>query len=245
MLCTRLPLPGSFGTDPRDCRKPLSLASSAILTSSPVDPYPLPDIAVLRLDSPGPAPPGIASLSADPPGEDLWGYGYPEEYWKNHALGHPVRFAKVGAAQVADDDARLVWRVEGDRVRPGMSGGPVLDLATGKVVGILKRAQESALGAWFVPLEHLLSSIEEIATKNASMHRDPRDDEELAYALWGDLVRLVAAKLERNASARAAVVDTLETLTEADLIGDDAAQAGRSSLERSCSSLTLTFSSIA
>lgn len=55
------------------------------------------------------------------------------------------------------DDGEEIWRFTGDEIAPGMSGGPVLDLARGTVCGLIKttRKPNSAQGGLFVPVRGL------------------------------------------------------------------------------------------
>ena len=59
---------------------------------APAGPYPLPDLAVLEIGDEDVGEHPIAWLDTDSPGEDLWAFGYTDEYREGMALGHSVRF---------------------------------------------------------------------------------------------------------------------------------------------------------
>ncbi|MFG2600936.1 trypsin-like peptidase domain-containing protein [Streptomyces sp. NPDC048462] len=55
----------------------------------------------------------------------------------------------------ASDDAEQVVRLDGDWLEPGMSGGPVVDLARGEVVGVIKSRLDNHQGGTAVGIERL------------------------------------------------------------------------------------------
>lgn len=198
----------------------------------PVDPYPLPDVATLRVREDTKLPPhGVAHLGSEDAGDDLWAVGYTDEYAKRQMLGHPCRFRNVGPAEASDAEPEGgVWRITGDRVKGGMSGAPLLDLNTGKVVGIVKRTQDDVrgFGAWFTPMNCVKAHIREIFETNQALYRDPRQDHDVAQQLWGPAVDHSVKPLRDNPDVRRAIAETLGL--EA-LVGDDEQQARRVSRE--------------
>jgi hypothetical protein len=190
----------------------------------PIEPdFPVPDVAVLEVGEQVPAHP-TAWLDGAAPGEHLWAFGYTDEYREDMALGHPARFGNGGRAY-SEDDGGEVWALSTNRIKPGMSGAPVLDLATGRVVAMVKRTRDpvQGLGGYAVGMDTILEELPDVAAANVAADADERD-RRLEAALWGDLVLQAAAPLERSAIARAAVITELG-LSEAALHGDDAAQA--------------------
>lgn len=61
----------------------------------------------------------------------------------------------VKGAYGASDDAEQVVRLDGDWLEPGMSGGPVVDLARGEVVGVIKSRLDHHQGGTAVGIERL------------------------------------------------------------------------------------------
>lgn len=61
----------------------------------------------------------------------------------------------VKGAYGASDDAEQVVRLDGDWLEPGMSGGPVVDLARGEVVGVIKSRLDNHQGGTAVGIERL------------------------------------------------------------------------------------------
>jgi S1-C subfamily serine protease len=191
--------------------------------------YPLPDVAVLQVpDTIQRLPLCAAWLDSAKPGDDLYAFGYTDEYKRGQALGHPVRFQPAGTAQVEDGDPHLVWRMKGDRVRSGLSGAPVLDLSTGRVVGIVKRTQDTSLplGAFFVPMMDILPWIPDVKSENETLTGNPMRNDTVAKQIWGGLFNTATSALAGNPVAREALAEALG-LSEEGLIGDDAAQARR------------------
>jgi hypothetical protein len=206
---------------------PVKVERKPALDAPTGQPYPLPDLMVLKA-APGVLPAGHPAvwLSEDPPQDDLWAFGYTDEYREGVALGHAARFQVVGEVQADEQEPSGTWRMKGDRVRPGMSGAPVLDLLTGRVVGIVKRTADPnfPLGAWFTPMKVVRPAIPEVAAANKALFASPEFDDRLAAELWGELVTVAAAPLADNTVVRAAIAQAVG-LQQSELIGDEAAQA--------------------
>jgi Trypsin-like peptidase domain len=190
-------------------------------------PYPPPDVAVLRIpDADRDLVKCAAWLDAAEPGDDLWAFGFTEEYRLGQALGHPVRFRSAGPAGVAAGGAERVWRMIGDRVRGGLSGSPVLDLSTGRVVGIVKRTQDTKLplGGYCAWMRDVLPHIPEIKAANEALNSDPARNDDVARELWGALITRAAAALSQNLLARKELARELQ-VPAGELSGDEADQA--------------------
>jgi hypothetical protein len=195
----------------------------------PEGPFPQPDIAVLEVtDDIGEHP--IVWLDTSPLGDDLWAFGYTDEWREGMALGHSTRFPKAGP-ELVDDEGGRVWRLKGDRVKPGMSGAPVLDLGTGKVLGVMKRTQDpyQGIGAFCTGMAEIGKVLPVIVKDNHDANATPERDEQMALALWGPRVVDAAEPFRSSATARDAAVEQLGLAPE-DLHGDanlDAARIGR------------------
>ena len=191
------------------------------------EPYPPPDVAVLRIpDTDRGLVKCTAWLDAAEPGDDLWAFGFTEEYKLGQALGHPVRFRSAGPAGVAPTGTDRVWRMMGDRVRGGLSGSPVLDLRTGRVVGMVKRTQDTKLplGGYCAWMSEVLPRIPKIKAENEALNSDPARNDDLARELWGVLVTRAARALSQNLLARKELARELQ-VTAGELSGDEADQA--------------------
>ena len=188
--------------------------------------YPLPDVALLRLVAEADRfKRSLPKLQNSLPGDDLLAFGYTDEYRAGQVLGHSCRFQLAGMEQADPADPVKIWRMRGDRIRPGMSGAPVLDLLTGMVIGIVKRTQDPLqdLGGFFVPVSLILEAIPEISVTVRS-----DDQEKLADQLWGNLFHTAAAILEDSPGARSWLANKLDVQ---DLSEDDKRQASQIAAE--------------
>ena len=195
----------------------------------PDGPYPLPDLAVLHVEEDVPEHP-IVWLDTTAPGEDLWAFGYTDEYREGMAFGHSARFTNAGRENV-DDEGGRVWRLKGDRIKPGMSGAPLLDLGTGRVVAVVKRTQDAyqSIGAFATGMAEIQAAIPDICKANHDVIATPERDEKMAISLWGPRVVDAAEPLRQSAVARGAVVQELGLAAD-ELHGDaelDARRIGR------------------
>ena len=114
----------------------------------------------------------------------------------------------------------------GDRVRGGLSGSPVLDLRTGRVVGMVKRTQDTKLplGGYCAWMSEVLPRIPEIKAENEALNNDPARNDDLARELWGVLVNRAARALSQNLLARKELARELQ-VSAGELSGDEADQA--------------------
>ena len=208
---------------------PVTVAARHPDVENPPDAYPLPDIAVLQVSATVRwLPRSTAWLDISAPGDDLYAFGYTDEYKLGQALGYPARFQPAGKAQVDEGDPHLVWRMKGDRVRPGLSGAPVLDLSTGRVVGVVKRSQDTSqpLGAFFVPMADILPLLPDVKNENEALNSDPARNEMVARQIWGGLITKAASVLVANPVALEALAGELG-LTKNELTDNDTRQAHR------------------
>ena len=122
--------------------------------------YPLPDLAVIDLDTSAEAwDHPCVRLATDPPVLDglsstLYLAGYTDEY-KTDALvltGVTTEFE----SEVLEGTHTL-FKVKRGQIRPGYSGSPVLDLRAGGVAGVTEatRSQDTDLGGFAVPVTEL------------------------------------------------------------------------------------------
>ena len=91
-----------------------------------------------------------------------------------------------------------------------MSGAPLLDLETGRVVGLLKRTRDivQALGGFATGMDAVFAALPTLRDANVALDPDQRDLA-LAEALWGDLLLGVTEPLEHSAAARRIVAQEL------------------------------------
>jgi hypothetical protein len=129
-----------------DVRPPLAREIAA------TSPYPAPDAALIEVDE-GP-PPACALLAKDPPPENalVMARGYTLTSGQRAVTAETETFRLTGMLETTDPDCTLLKLGLGE-ARHGMSGGPVLDLRTGEVIGMLRTSRKpgSNLGGWVVP----------------------------------------------------------------------------------------------
>ena len=113
-------------------------------------------------------------------------------------------------------------------MKPGMSGAPVLDLGTGRVVAIMKRTQDAiqAIGGFATGMARIHGKIPELFDANDKANSTETRDQDLAQALWGPRVRDAAEPLIHSAAARDAIIELLE-LPDKELHGDPKLDAER------------------
>lgn len=133
-----------------------------------------PDLALLKIAGLSHHP-CVYLSSAASLGDDLYTYGYTE----NYPQGEPATFTYEGQHQGAVDLLKLKL---GD-VKPGFSGSPLLNLRTGAVCGVMKRTrgEDTLLGGRAVPIARVLETFPEIKPLQEQFHRqDSRWAEALA-----------------------------------------------------------------
>ncbi len=180
-----------------------------------VDPYPTPDVVLLAVDGVVPEHPTVWLDTAEP-GEDLWAFGYPKEYNEYVALGNPARFRPTGSGET-EEAGGWVYKLKANRLRGGMSGSPLLDLKTGRVVGMIKRTLDSqqALGGYAVPMTAIFDALPGLREANEEASPQARASL-LAATLWGKLLRQATGVLEQDAAVCETVAEELGLPTDAD-----------------------------
>jgi hypothetical protein len=139
-------------------------------------PYPAPDIALIRIDE-GPAH-ACALLGHRLPRMGTWvmARGYTETLNREAVTAETETFKLTGRLATPDPDCTLLKLGLGE-VTKGMSGAPVLELATGEVIGMLRtsRLLGSNLGGWVVPTDVIRTLWPEEASRGDRFHQeDPR-----------------------------------------------------------------------
>lgn len=117
--------------------------------------WPAPDLALIRLLRPVEHP---CVYVTERPAGMFGGGSVLYTGWTGGGSGQLTRFS--GRCQVmgtfgdwAEDDEQM--RLDGDRMYPGLSGGPVVDLARGEVVGVLKSRSDGTTGGTSIGVERL------------------------------------------------------------------------------------------
>ena len=120
------------------------------------DPYPWPDLAWLEVEDPRaefPPAAGVGGVELDvsPPrvGDVVLGRGFSEAFEKGVPSGHPAGFRVEGPVERPDGTR---WQLTDAQAAPGMSGSPLLNTRTGRLLGLLTRSRdtETDLGGWAV-----------------------------------------------------------------------------------------------
>ncbi|MCF2527673.1 S1 family peptidase [Yinghuangia soli] len=127
--------------------------------------YPFPDLAALRLTEPLDGL-GVWLDDADPaPGDEVVVHGFSATTPDTGIHPDTLRLSVVGVS------GRFL-RLQGDQVVGGFSGGPVLNIGTGRICGVLKASREESgsLGGWLVPLEAVRDCLPRVVERNADAH---------------------------------------------------------------------------
>jgi S1-C subfamily serine protease len=141
-----------------------------------MSPYPAPDIALITIDE-GPAH-ACALLGQRLPAMRSWvmTYGYTQSFDHVAVTAETETFKLTGRLATPDPGCTLLKLGQGE-VTKGMSGAPVLDMATHEVIGMLRtsRLPGSNLGGWVVPADVIRTLWpEEASRENDEFHRqDP------------------------------------------------------------------------
>ncbi|WP_328665239.1 serine protease [Streptomyces sp. NBC_00322] len=131
------------------------------------DIYEFPDLAELRLCQPLEGGIGVWLGEQGPSqGGEVAVHGFSEDTLEAGVQRDTLRLVVAGPA------GQLV-RLQGDQVVQGFSGGPVLDLRTGRVCGVLKasRDDQDSLGGWFIPVDAVRHHFPELAERNYRAHQ--------------------------------------------------------------------------
>ncbi|WP_433295650.1 trypsin-like peptidase domain-containing protein [Actinoplanes sp. CA-030573] len=133
--------------------------------------YPLPDLAVLRVDAPENESHVCVLLSDhECSGGPMLAQGFTEGVTSQQSAPDPVRVEYEGVREHLGGD---LIKCKGAIVDPGMSGGPLLDLATGTVVGVVKAQRSTDLphGLYAVSVNALRLHQPDMWTSNQLFHR--------------------------------------------------------------------------
>ncbi|MEU4443198.1 trypsin-like peptidase domain-containing protein [Actinosynnema sp. NPDC050801] len=140
-----------------------------------VDIYPLPDLAVLHVPAAITTTHACVMLSTKRPSEgaELLAQGYTGGLTTTEATPNPVGLRYDGP--VTEPGGELL-KCRGNVVEDGMSGGPLLDLATGHVVGVVKsqRSPDLPNGLYAVAARSLHERRPDIWTTNQLFHQSDR-----------------------------------------------------------------------
>ncbi|MFE3874642.1 trypsin-like peptidase domain-containing protein [Kitasatospora sp. NPDC059146] len=144
-----------------------------------------PDLALLHLREPLPLPGVWLGERAPQEGTEVVVHGFSHETLESGPQHDSLRL------HVAGGSGRFV-RLQGDRVVAGFSGGPVLDLRTGRVCGVLKTSRDDRqeAGGWLVPVDAVRAHFPALAEANDGHHRPGTDWCDLALDRAGRQNRL-------------------------------------------------------
>ncbi|MEU8662791.1 S1 family peptidase [Actinoplanes philippinensis] len=118
---------------------------------------PVSDLALLHADLPA-IPPVELDPTAPEPDDRLFTFGFTDQYPE----GDSALFTFEGPAV---KDEQTLFRLKNSQARPGLSGAPLLNTRTGRVVGVVSRTRgrESDLGARAVSMETAFRYLPELA----------------------------------------------------------------------------------
>lgn len=139
--------------------------------------YPAPDLALITVED-GPAHAcALLGQEIPEPNARLMVRGYTRTFDRVSVTAETETFRRSGTVDTADPGCTLLKLGQGEVIK-GMSGGPVLELSTGQVAGMLRTARQfhSDLGGWVVPAG-LIRGLwpEEVSRGNDLFHQqDPR-----------------------------------------------------------------------
>lgn len=164
--------------------------------SMPVGTAGLPDLAVLRLLEKSPVTVPCVLLDDATPSSEVYAAGYAEGVTTSSSLGG----ARLEFESLILEAGCTLIKLKGSVLDPGLSGGPLLDLVTGRVVGITKARRNAAgpSGGVAVSVGTLRAAAPHIWEENQRNHSTRRE--------W-ELARLAGPSLT---TAPNAVRDYLE-----------------------------------
>ena len=135
--------------------------------------YPLPDLALLRVQSDSAAGHPAVLLGSAEPGEYLIAEGYTRGV---NGRGYVPDSARLKFEALRPESECLVIKTKDSILDDGLSGGPLLDEAAGRVVGMIK-AQRSGwipLGGVAVSLTIIRDRFPELWAANSDFHQSDR-----------------------------------------------------------------------
>jgi Trypsin-like peptidase domain/NACHT domain len=139
-----------------------------------------PDLVLLRAERDD--HPYVLFSEVVEPGDELWGFGYPEGSYRT---GEPVGFRYEGLSERADG-ARLL-RVAHGQVRRGFSGSPVLNWRTGGICGLVRfRDMVYDSVVRLVPVSEIMAVYPQLATQRIDHNAwfEVLDDAQLKAGGW-------------------------------------------------------------
>jgi len=151
-------------------------------TMAATSPFPAPDVALITIVE-GPAH-SCALLGHRLPDMGAWvmARGYTQTFGHQVVTAETETFRLTGSLETPDPGCTLLKLGLGE-VTKGMSGAPVIGLATGEVIGLLRTSRQlgSNLGGWVVPADVIrLLWPEQAGEENDLFHqRDPCWREEI------------------------------------------------------------------
>lgn len=134
-------------------------------------PDPYPDLALLKLEDAPLSHPCmfLHHLHQEPRiNDDLYGYGYPDLY----PNGDPSSFKFVGTTGTTP----ILMKFKSGEVRQGLSGGPLLNLRTGSVCGVMKltRGVSTRMGGRGIPVAIVFEQFPKLVSLQQDFHRKDR-----------------------------------------------------------------------
>lgn len=133
--------------------------------------YPAPDLALIEVTD-GPAHSCVLLCAGEvPAGSPALVSGYTFTFADEAATGESEYFTVSGELGTTDPGCVMIKLGHGQAVK-GMSGGPVLSLHTGEVIGMLRTSRDlnSSLGAWVVPAGQIRACWPQATTGHDQYH---------------------------------------------------------------------------
>ncbi len=156
------------------------------------------DIALLRIDSPGPVAPPLGRSTLLRPGHWVLSVGEP------YGLNRSVAAGIVGGTdRHFSDDPELLYLQTDLALNPGNSGGPLVD-ASGEIVGMNMR---TVVGAYGTPGVSLSIPIEIVLTIAAELRAGGRIDRPRLGAEFGDVSAQLALATGRGTTQGSVVTN--------------------------------------
>jgi hypothetical protein len=180
---------GTFPLRVRDLA-PATAAATAVAGQ-----WPSPDLALLEVDIHG--HPCVYLERREPrliPRPDLLCIrAFAEEYIKDEIRPTTVTVSYEGPSGCGDG---LLYKLKAGQVRPGASGGPLLNLTSGRVCGVTDstRGERNDLGGFAVPVALAFEHFPDLAKDNFAFHRDD--------ARWNAAHRFEQLKARQAPAAR-------------------------------------------
>ncbi len=139
--------------------------SETVSEATVLEIYPESDLALLGLTSSAPESSCVLLDDEVAIGDSLYAYGYPDDY----SNGAPITFECEG---VTGDDVPNI-KFKAGRVRPGLSGSPLLNQRTGRVCGMVRYTDDRhfPLGGGAIPVTSILAQFSELVRLQTEFHQ--------------------------------------------------------------------------